>query len=185
MCSTTRRSICISNFTGTRTRRETCSSSARNSAPLRQEMRATGGCRSSPTAIRKSWPRTIDEVAKADFKYVLGGHGPLQSDRTVMMNQRNYIEELAGRVEQAKQAGQSLAEMQKRITVASLRSLQSNGYEAFLARTSAAGHPHYGATRPIAGRRKHKHQRCLQEHRSGFRQRADSLQKPHTGTIEG
>jgi len=97
----------------------------------------------------KFWPRTIDEVAKADFKYVLGGHGPLQSDRTVMMNQRNYIEELAEKVEQAKQAGQSLAEMQKRITVASLRSLQSNGYETFLARTSAAGHPHYGATPPL------------------------------------
>jgi len=97
----------------------------------------------------KFWPRTIDEVAKADFKYVLGGHGPLQLDRTVMMNQRNYIEELAEKVEQAKQAGQSLAEMQKRITVASLRSLQSNGYETFLARTSAAGHPHYGATPPL------------------------------------
>ena len=97
----------------------------------------------------KFWPRTIDEVAKADFKYVLGGHGPLQLDRTVMMNQRNYIEELAEKVEQAKQDGQSLAEMQKRITVASLRSLQSNGYEAFLARTSAAGHPHYGATPPL------------------------------------
>ena len=97
----------------------------------------------------KFWPRTIDEVAKADFKYVLGGHGPLQLDRTVMMNQRNYIEELAEKVEQAKQAGQSLAEMQKRITVASLRSLQSNGYETFLARTSAAGHPYYGATPPL------------------------------------
>ncbi len=99
----------------------------------------------------KLWPQTIDEIAKADFKYVLGGHGPLQSDRKVMMNQRNYIEELTSRVEQAKLAGQTLAEMQKRITVASLRSLQSNGYEAFLASTSAAGHPHFGAIPPMQG----------------------------------
>ena len=165
MCSTTRRSICTLNFTGTRIPREMSLSSVRNSAPLRQETRATGGCRFIADGYPKSWPRTIDEVAKADFKYVLGGHGPLQSDRTVMMNQRNYIEELAEKVEQAKQAGQSLAEMQKRITVASLRSLQSNGYEAFLDADQCSGPSALRRHTPIAGRRKHKHQRCLQEHR--------------------
>ena len=97
----------------------------------------------------KSWPHTIDEVAKADFTHALGGHGPLQSDRTVMMNQRNYIEELTARVEQAKQAGQSLQEMQQRITVNSLRSLNSNGYQEFLIRSLAMGHPHYGAVAPL------------------------------------
>src|SRR5512146_395507 len=39
------------------------------------------------------WPETIDEVARADFKYILGGHGPMQTDRTVMTSQRDYIEE--------------------------------------------------------------------------------------------
>src|SRR5258708_31046720 len=82
---------------------------------------------------------------RADFKYVLGGHGPLQSDRIVMVNQRNYIEELTGKVQEGRKAGLPVEEMQKRFTVASLRSLQSNGYEAFLARTNAAGHPHFGA----------------------------------------
>ena len=48
------------------------------------------------------WPGTIDEVGRADFKYLLGGHGPMQADRTVMMSQRNYIEELAEKVEAGK-----------------------------------------------------------------------------------
>jgi cyclase len=94
----------------------------------------------------RMWPRTIDEIGRADFKYVLGGHGPLQSDRTVMVNQRNYIEELTGKIEQAKREGIAIAEMQKRFTVASMRSLQSNDYEAFLTRAIAAGHPSLGDT---------------------------------------
>jgi cyclase len=97
----------------------------------------------------RSWPRTIDEVSKADFKYVLGGHGPLQSDRTVMMNQRNFIEELTELVEEGRKAGQSLEEMKKRITVASLRSLQSNGYGGWVAKTVADGNPHWGAPAPL------------------------------------
>ncbi len=97
----------------------------------------------------RSWPRTIDLVKQADFKYVLGGHGPMQSDRTVMIGQRNYIEELTERVEEGKKAGQPLAEMQKRITVASLRSMQSNGYGEFVASTVAAENPHWGPAPPL------------------------------------
>ncbi len=97
----------------------------------------------------RSWPRTIDDVGKGDFQYVLGGHGPLQSDRTVMMNQRNYIEELVEKVEAGKKAGQSLAEMQKRLTVASLKSLQSNGYEALLTRTVKEMVPYFGSMPPL------------------------------------
>jgi len=97
----------------------------------------------------RAWPGTIDAIKKADFKYVLGGHGPMQPDRTVMTSQRNYIEELTERVEAAKQAGQTLAEMQKRITVASLKSMQSNGYAEFVSRTSGEGNPHWGALPPL------------------------------------
>lgn len=97
----------------------------------------------------RMWPGTIDAVAKADFQYVLGGHGPMQPNRTVMMNQRNYIEELTERVERAKSAGQSLKEMQRRITVASLRSMQSNGYGTFVDKTVAAENPHWGAAPPL------------------------------------
>jgi glyoxylase-like metal-dependent hydrolase (beta-lactamase superfamily II) len=95
------------------------------------------------------WPRTIDEVVRADFKYILGGHGPMQPDRTVMMSQRNYIEELAEKVENAKKQGLTLEEMKQRFTVASLKSMQSNGYEAFLHRTLAASNPHFGPMPPL------------------------------------
>jgi len=89
------------------------------------------------------WPATIDKVMKIDFKYVLGGHGPMQSDRVVMTNQRNYIEELTGKVEEGKRDGLTLEDMQKRFTVHSLRSLQSNGYAEFLARIQSEGHPRF------------------------------------------
>jgi cyclase len=95
------------------------------------------------------WPGTIDSVAKADFKFQLPGHGPFQSGRTVMINQRNYIEELTGKVDDGKKAGLTVAEMQKRFTVASLRSLQSNGYEAFLTRIAGESEPHFGKQPPL------------------------------------
>lgn len=95
------------------------------------------------------WPGTIDEVARGDFKYLLGGHGPMQSDRTVMMCQRNYIEELTEKVEAGKKSGWSLEEMQARLTVASLKSMQSNGYKAFLERTLAANQMHFGPMPPL------------------------------------
>lgn len=92
------------------------------------------------------WPATIDKVMKAaDFKYVLGGHGPMQPDRVVMTNQRNYIEELTGKVEEGKRDGLTVEEMQKRFTVHSLRSLESNGYAEFLTRIQSEGHPRFSA----------------------------------------
>ena len=97
----------------------------------------------------RQWPSTVDEVSKMDFKYILGGHGPMQSDRTVMISQRNYIEELTEMVEAGKKAGQSLAELQNRLTVASLKSMQSNGYQAFLERTRAAENAHFGPMSPL------------------------------------
>jgi glyoxylase-like metal-dependent hydrolase (beta-lactamase superfamily II) len=97
----------------------------------------------------QAWPHTIDEVTKMEFKFQLGGHGPVQSDRVVMTSQRNYIEELTERVAAAKKAGQPLEEMKKRITVASLRSMHSGDYEGFLNRTLAATNPHYGPMPPL------------------------------------
>ena len=92
-----------------------------------------------------AWPATIDKVMQADFKYVLGGHGPMQPDRVVMTNQRNYIEELTGKVEEARRDGLPLEEMKKRFTVAKLRSLQSNGYAEFLVRIQSQGHPRFSS----------------------------------------
>ena len=97
----------------------------------------------------RSWPGTIDDLAKTDFKYILGGHGPMRPDRIVMTAQRNYIEELGERVAAGKQAGLTLEELQKRMTVASLKSMQSNGYAGILDRVLAESTPHYGPMPPL------------------------------------
>jgi cyclase len=88
----------------------------------------------------RAWPGTIDSIGSADFRTILPGHAALQTGRTVMMNLRNYIEELTGRVAEGQTAGMSVAEMQKRITVASLKSLHSNGYLEYLQRMSRESH---------------------------------------------
>jgi cyclase len=97
----------------------------------------------------RSWPGTIDSIGAADFNTILPGHAALQTGRTEMTNLRNYIEELTGRVEQAKQAGLTLAEMQQRITVASLKSLHSNGYEGYLSRMSVLSHAQFSKVPPL------------------------------------
>jgi glyoxylase-like metal-dependent hydrolase (beta-lactamase superfamily II) len=97
----------------------------------------------------RAWPGTIDTVGRADFQYLMGGHGPLQTDRIVMTSQRNYIEELTEKVAEGKKEGLSLADMQQRFTVASLKSLQSSGYKEFLVRTSEQSNAHFGKMPPL------------------------------------
>jgi cyclase len=92
------------------------------------------------------WPGTIDSIGGADFDHILPGHAAMQTGRTVMINLRNYIEELTGRVEQGKKAGLTLVEMQQRITVDSLKSLHSNGYAGYLARMSRLTNSRYAKT---------------------------------------
>jgi len=95
------------------------------------------------------WPGTIDAIGQADFSKIIPGHAALQTDRIAMTNLRNYIEELTGKVEQGRKAGLTVAEMQKRITVASLKSLHSNGYEAYLARMSEQSHSRFAQVAPL------------------------------------
>ena len=76
----------------------------------------------------REWPKTIDSVAKLAFDHVAGGHGAVQHGRQRMTSQRNYIEDLATRVEAGKKAGQSLSEIQKSMPVASIKALQADGY---------------------------------------------------------
>jgi hypothetical protein len=61
----------------------------------------------------------------------------------------NYIEEVTGRVEDGKKAGLSVAELQKRITVASLKSLQSNGYAEYIIRNTNQLTPHFRPLPPL------------------------------------
>ncbi len=95
------------------------------------------------------WPATIDSIGAADFNTIMPGHAALQTGRTTMINFRNYIEELTGKVEQARKAGLPVTEMQQRITVASLRSLHSNGYEEYLARMSRQSHSPFSKPSPL------------------------------------
>lgn len=76
----------------------------------------------------KEWPKTMDSVARLDFDQVAGGHGGVQHGRQRMTSQRNYIEELAVRVEAGKKAGKSLTEIQSSMPLASLKSWQADGY---------------------------------------------------------
>jgi cyclase len=80
----------------------------------------------------KPWPKTIDSVGQLPFDHIIAGHGPVQHDRARMAQLRNYIEELTARVEEGKRAGKPLAELQSTITMASLKTLQANGYAGWV-----------------------------------------------------
>jgi cyclase len=97
----------------------------------------------------KAWPGTIDVIGHQEFDHILPGHTSLQTDRTVMLSIRDYIEELTGKVEEGRKAGKSVPEMQKTITVASLKSLQSNGYGDLLIRNNERFNPHFGSMPPL------------------------------------
>jgi len=80
----------------------------------------------------KPWPKTIDSVGQLRFDHIIAGHGPVQHDRARMAQLRNYIEELTARVEEGKRAGKPLTELQSTITMASLKTLQANGYAGWV-----------------------------------------------------
>ena len=52
----------------------------------------------------------------------------MQHDRKDMTGQRNYIAELTERVMAGKKSGQAVADLQRTVTVASLKSLHVDGY---------------------------------------------------------
>jgi cyclase len=81
----------------------------------------------------RPWPKTIDTVSAWKFDHIIAGHGPVQHGRGRMGQFRNYIEDLTARIERAKKAGTPLAELQKTITPASLSTLQSGAFGAFVA----------------------------------------------------
>jgi cyclase len=85
----------------------------------------------------KSWPKTIDSVAHLEFNQILPGHGPLQANRQRMADLRNYIEELTEKVAEAKKAGKPVADIQKAITLNSLKSMRSDDYAEYLAMNHA------------------------------------------------
>lgn len=81
----------------------------------------------------RPWPATINSVGQLAFDHIIPGHGPVHHDRARMIQMRNYIEELTGRVEEGKKAGQPLSELQKTLTMASIKTLQADGYGKYVA----------------------------------------------------
>src|ERR1700720_758180 len=81
----------------------------------------------------RPWPATINSVGQLAFDHIIPGHGPVHHDRARMLQMRNYIEELTGRVEEGKKAGKPLAELQKKLTMASINTSQANGYGSYVA----------------------------------------------------
>jgi len=81
----------------------------------------------------RPWPATISSVGQLAFDQIIPGHGAVQHDRARMTQMRNYIEELTGRVEEGKKAGKPLVELQKTLTMASIKTLQADGYGTYVA----------------------------------------------------
>jgi len=73
------------------------------------------------------WPKCLDSIANLQFDHILPGHGMVQHSKQDMNGHRNYIEELTERVIVGKRAGQSIADLQRNITVTSLKSLHARG----------------------------------------------------------
>jgi glyoxylase-like metal-dependent hydrolase (beta-lactamase superfamily II) len=95
------------------------------------------------------WPGTIKSVGQLDFTKILPGHASLQDGHTIMTNMANYIEELTAKVEEGKKSGLTVADLQKRITVASLKSLQSNGYGEYIQHNNFRFTPSFGKLGPL------------------------------------
>ena len=102
-------------------------------------------------AFPRSWAKTIDSVGGRAFDKICPGHGPVHQSRQRMANMRNYIEEVVGRVADGKKAGQTVAELQKTITVASLQSLQADGYQKYLEDNLYKFFPNFGPAQPLQG----------------------------------
>ena len=100
----------------------------------------------------KAWPKTIDSVGQLAFDQILSGHGPVHHNRERTIQLRNYIEELTARVEEGKKAGMSKADLQKTITMASLKSLQANGYAKWVADNLNRFSVYLGQRTPIEDR---------------------------------
>jgi glyoxylase-like metal-dependent hydrolase (beta-lactamase superfamily II) len=80
----------------------------------------------------RPWPATINSIGELGFAYIIPGHGPVHRGRERMTQMRNYIEELTRRVEEGKKAGKPLAELQKSLTMGSIKTLQAGGYGSYV-----------------------------------------------------
>jgi len=64
------------------------------------------------------WPRTLDEVSKLDFDFVIGGHGDLMRGKEVFQLWSAYLRDLMREASIAYAEGATLAEMRTRVAAA-------------------------------------------------------------------
>ena len=81
----------------------------------------------------REWPATINSVGQLAADQMLPGHGSVQPNHDRMTQLRAYIEEVTEKVAAGKKAGKPLGDLQKSITVSSVKTLQTNGYAAYVA----------------------------------------------------
>src|SRR5262249_35881448 len=104
-----------------------------------------GGIPYMPDSYPKAWPRTIEAVGRLEVDKILTAHGPLL-DRKRMFNQRDFMDEINARVEEAKKKGLSREDTRQLITIASLKTLQVDGYGDFMFGVRDSLFPHWGQT---------------------------------------
>ena len=97
----------------------------------------------------KSWPKTMDSVKQLDFDRHCPGHGPVQQTHARLVDMRNYIEEITEKVEAGEKAGKSIADLQGTITLASLNSMDSNGYGKYVTDNQYKYFPNFGPAAPL------------------------------------
>jgi glyoxylase-like metal-dependent hydrolase (beta-lactamase superfamily II) len=100
----------------------------------------------------REWPRTINSVGQLAAEQMIPGHGPVQPNHERMNQLRNYIEELTTKVASGKKAGKPLGELQKSITVASLKTLKTNGYGSYVADNLRNYAVYFGNRTPLEDR---------------------------------
>lgn len=97
----------------------------------------------------QDWPVTLAGLGMLGFDKFLGGHGGILTGLTRLHQMRNYIEEVTMMVQEGLRRRVGLAEMQKQITPASLKSLGGGYMEALVA--AIPGVPGRTSAQIIAG----------------------------------
>jgi len=100
----------------------------------------------------REWPASIDSVGQMESSFIVAGHGPVQRNHDRRIQLRNYIQELTGLVADGKRAGKPIAELQRTITLSSLKTLQANGYGSYVADNLSKFAVYLGSKTPLEDR---------------------------------
>ena len=84
------------------------------------------------------WPATLRALEALEFDRVIPGHGSIQEGKSVLAQFRGYVEEITEQVARGVERGQTLDELKKTITPATLVSLKANDTRGRVERELAA-----------------------------------------------